>query len=58
MQLKKSKRLYSVTLEFANGVTRDVEVKASTREIAERRALKFNSTAIGIKKSTLQHHWK
>lgn len=49
MQTKKSKRAYAIVLEFNNGVTRTVKVRAVTREIAERKALKFNPSAIGIK---------
>jgi|tagenome__1003787_1003787.scaffolds.fasta_scaffold20990117_59 hypothetical protein len=45
MRTKKSKRLYTVVLEYANGVTRTVTVRAVTRDIAERRALKFNRGA-------------
>lgn len=49
MQTKKSKRLYAIVLEFENGVTRSVKVRAVTREIAEKRALKRNPSAIGVK---------
>lgn len=50
MQVKKSKRLYHVTVEFANGVTRTVKVRAVTREVAEAKALKFQPKATGIKR--------
>ncbi len=50
MQLKKSKKLYHVELEFQHGVTRRVMVKASDRETAEKRARKFNPNAIGVKR--------
>lgn len=50
MQTKKSKRLYSIVVEFENGMTRTVKVKATDRETAEKRALKFNRTAIGVKR--------
>jgi len=49
MQTKKSKRVYSIVLEFDNGVTRTVKMRAVTREIAERKALKFNPSAIRVK---------
>lgn len=49
MQAKKSKKVFTITLEFDNGVTRPVKVRATTREIAERKALKFNPTAKGVK---------
>lgn len=49
MQTKKSKRAFSIILQFENGVTRTVKIRAVTREIAERKALKFNPSAIGIK---------
>jgi hypothetical protein len=50
MQLKKSKRPFTVVVEFANGVTRSVKVKATSREVAESRALKFHPSAKGIKR--------
>ncbi len=50
MQLKKSKQLYYVELEFPNGLTRQVKIKAATREIAENRALKFNPGAKGVRR--------
>jgi ribosomal protein L1 len=49
MQTKKSKRPYSIVVEFPNGLTRTVKVRAVTREIAERKALKFHPNAIGVK---------
>ena len=50
MRTKKSKRLYHIVVEFANGVTRTVKVRAVTREIAEKRALKFHPSALGVKR--------
>ena len=50
MRTKKSKRLYHVMVEFENGVTRTVKVRAVTREIAEKRALKFHPHAKGVKR--------
>lgn len=51
MQIKSPKKLYTVELEYANGLTRNVQVKASTRESAETRALKFNPSAKGVKRA-------
>lgn len=50
MQTKKSKRLFHVVLQFSSGATRTVDIRAVTREIAEKRALKFNPTATGVKR--------
>lgn len=50
MRTKKSKRLYVVEVEFPNGMTKLVKVRAVTREIAEQRALKFHKKATGIKR--------
>jgi len=49
MQSEKSKKLYTIVLEYDNGVTRTVKVKATSRQIAEDRALKFHPRAKGIK---------
>jgi hypothetical protein len=49
MRTKKSKKLYTVTLVFENGMTRTVQVRAVTREVAESRALKRNPNAKGVK---------
>lgn len=51
MRTKKSKQLYSIVVEFENGVTRTIKVRAVSREIAEKRALKFNPTAKGVKRN-------
>lgn len=50
VQLRKSKKLYYVTVEFQNGLTRNVKVKAKDRETAENRALKFYPNAKGVKR--------
>lgn len=50
MQKKKSKQLYRIPIEFANGMTRTVKVKATSRENAEARALKFHPNAKGVKR--------
>ena len=48
-RFKPQQELFILTLEFPKGLTRTVKVKASNRETAERRALKRNPTAIGVK---------
>jgi hypothetical protein len=50
VQRKSSKELHSIVIEFPKGATRVVKVKATSREKAEERALKFNPTAIGVKR--------
>ena len=50
MQKKSKKQLYRIPLEFSNGMTRTVKVKAKDRESAEERALKFHPSAIGVKR--------
>lgn len=50
MPTKSPKQLYEIELEFQSGKTRVVKVKASSREVAERRALKFHPTAKGVKR--------
>jgi hypothetical protein len=52
VQLRKSKRLYTITLELPNALTRNVKVKAKDRETAEKRALKFYPNAIGVKRDS------
>lgn len=51
MRPKKSQRLYTVILTYVNGLTRTVQVKASSREVAENRALKHNPNASGVKRN-------
>ena len=50
MQLKKTKQVHNVTLEFPNGLTRTVKAKAVDRRTAEERALKFHPNAVGVKR--------
>lgn len=50
LRVKKQKKLYQIVLEFPNTITKRVPVKASSREVAEKRALKFNPNAIGVKR--------
>lgn len=49
MQIRSKQQVYTITLRFPKEVTRDVKVRASSREIAEHRALKRNPNALGIK---------
>lgn len=49
-RVKKKSQLYRITLTYENGMTRSVPVKASSREIAEDRALKRNPAAKGVKR--------
>jgi hypothetical protein len=49
LQTKSNKKLYSVTLEFANGSTKVVKIKAVDQNAANKRARKFNPSAIGVK---------
>lgn len=51
MQAKKTKQLYHIEIEFQNGLTRIIPVKAVDRSTAESRALKFNPSAIGVKRN-------
>lgn len=50
MQTKKSKKLFHITLEYPNSITKSVAVRAVTREIAEKRALKRNPNCLGVKR--------
>lgn len=49
MRPKKAQRLYQIVLLYPNNMTRTVHVRAVTREVAERRAMKRNRSAIGVK---------
>ena len=51
LQHKRSKQPFHVIVEFKNGMTRNVTVRAMNREIAERRALKFHPSAVGVKRN-------
>lgn len=50
MRVRKSKKLYNVTLVFSNNLTRTVMVQASSRETAEKRALKRNPGAVAVQR--------
>lgn len=49
MRQKSAKQLHRITLEYANGVTREVKAKATSRELAEKQALKRNPGALRVK---------
>jgi hypothetical protein len=51
MRTRKLKQLYSIVVEYENGITRRVKVKARSREVAEARALKFHPNAKGVKRN-------
>lgn len=51
MRIKKSKKLFTIVLMFENGMTRTVQHRAVSREVAERKALKFNRGAKGVKRN-------
>lgn len=46
MRTNKTKKHYRITLEYANGMTKTVDVQACSLEVAQRRALKRNPNAI------------
>lgn len=48
MQEKSHKQLFNVVLQLPLEITRTVKIRASSRERAERKALKFNPNALGI----------
>jgi len=50
MQIPAKKTLHTVVVEYENGITRSVKVKAVDRETAEKKALKFNPSAKGVKR--------
>jgi hypothetical protein len=43
------KQHFTVTVVYPDGREKTVDVKASSREVAERRALKFHPNAVGVK---------
>lgn len=53
VQMQSPKRLYRVEVEFHNGLTRSVPIKAVSREKAEQRALKLHPSAKGIKRGAV-----
>lgn len=50
LQTKSNKKLHQVTVEFKNGSTKTITVKATDQDAANKRALKFNPSAIGVKR--------
>lgn len=50
MRIKRSKKMYNIVVMYENGMTRTVKVRAVTRETAEKRALKFQPNAKGVKR--------
>jgi hypothetical protein len=53
VQLKPTKKMYPIVVEFQNGLTRTVKVRAASRDKAEARAMKFNPSAVRIKRDAL-----
>lgn len=51
MRIKSSKKLYHITVVYADSKTRTFKVKASSREVAEDRALKRAPSAVSIYRS-------
>jgi len=51
MRPQKSQKHFVVKVVLESGKTKDVDVKASTREVAERRALKRTPAAVDIHRS-------
>jgi len=51
MRTKKSQQLFHITLQYPNETTRTVKVRATSRSIAEQRALKRNPNAQGVKRN-------
>jgi hypothetical protein len=51
MRTRKVQQLFSIVLVFENEMTRTVKVRASSREVAESRALKRNPSAVGVKRN-------
>lgn len=48
MRTKSTKKLFNIVLVYHNNMTRTVKVKAASREVAERRAMKLNPAATGV----------
>jgi len=51
MRSKRLQKPYQIVLEYPGGLTRRVIVRASSREVAESRALKRNPSATGVKQN-------
>jgi hypothetical protein len=52
MQQKSNQTLYRVTVLLASGETKVVQVRASSLEVAEHRALKRTPTGVSIKRNS------
>lgn len=50
MRIKRAQKLYKIVLVFANDMTRTVQVRAASIEVAENRALKRNPSALRVKR--------
>jgi hypothetical protein len=50
VKARAAKQLYYITLYYASNITRTIKVKASSREVAEQRALKRNPGATGVRR--------
>lgn len=50
MKIKSKSTVHTIVLLYENEMTRTIKVKASSREVAETRALKRNPNAKGIKR--------
>lgn len=48
MREKSKQTLYVITVKLASGKTKEVPVKAASREVAERRALKKTQNGIDV----------
>lgn len=49
MRTKQSQKMYVITLTYPNNETKTVKVRATSRAVAESRALKRNPNADGVK---------
>lgn len=52
MQIKSSQKLYHITVIYSDGKTRTLNIKASSREVAEQRALKRKPHAVAVQRPT------
>lgn len=51
MQFKSVKKMYNVEVEFQSGLSKNVKVKATSLSKAEEKALKFNPSAVRVKRA-------
>lgn len=52
MRQKPKSKVHTLELNYPNGLSRTVRVKASTREVAEKRALKRNPGSLSVKNAS------